>query len=159
MGPRLAAPATGRRSRLWLLFAVAVVAFLAIRGVIAWQDTGDNASPVKTGASPSPLPARTIDAGEVTVKIQPRQLDAKGAVFEIVFDTHSADLDQDLVRQTRLTVDGISWPVAAWSGDGPGGHHREGNLRFRTGGPPTGRATLSIDGLPKPVTATWEAVS
>ena len=92
----------------------------------------------------------------MTVKVQPRQLDVGGAVFKISFDTHSVDLDQDLTRQARLVVGGTTWPIAGWSGDGPGGHHREGELRFTAAGPATGTATLSIDGLPAAVTATWD---
>lgn len=157
MGTRVAPPNTGRRSRLWLLLVVGAVAFLALRGAVAWldwRDTGSSAT--DTGVPSSSLPVRTVEAGAVTVKVQPRQLDVGGAVFKISFDTHSVDLDQDLTRQARLVVGGTTWPIAGWSGDGPGGHHREGELRFTAAGTAAGTATLSIDGLPEPVTATWD---
>jgi hypothetical protein len=157
MGPRVAALAAGRRSRLWLLLVVAAVALLVIGGVVAGLDRRNTrSSAINTGAPSPSLPARTVAAGAVTVKILPRQLDARGAVFKVSFDTHSVDLNQDLARQARLTVGGTTWPVAGWSGGGPGGHHREGNLSFNAIGTAVGTATLSIDGLPGPVTATWD---
>ncbi len=99
---------------------------------------------------------RTIEAGSVTVKLQLRQLDVDGAVFEIIFDTHDVELDQDMVRDAHLVVGETPWPMVEWSGDGTGGHHREGELRFSAAGPAEGVATLSIDGLPEPVVVTWD---
>lgn len=157
MGSRVGTLPTGRRSRLWLLLVAAAVLFAVVRGVVAWLDWRDNGtSATSAGAPTSSLPARTVEAGAVTVKVQPRQLDADGAVLKVSFDTHSVDLDQDLARQARLTVGDTTWPVASWSGDGPGGHHREGELRFTAAGTAKGTATLSIDGLPEAVTATWD---
>ncbi|HVT75883.1 MAG TPA: hypothetical protein VHD87_02550 [Acidimicrobiales bacterium] len=153
MGARVAALPTSRRSRLALLLVALAVAFAAFRGFAAWRDTSSLTT--KPSASTSPLPTRTLEAGAVTLKIEPRQLNAQGAVFKITFDTHSVELNQDLTRQARLTVGGTKWNAAAWSGDGPGGHHREGQLRFTSAGPATGTATLTIDGLPAPATATW----
>lgn len=157
MGARVAAPvAARRRSRLWLVVAATAVAFLAVRGLVAWFDWRDTgASPANTPAPASSLPARTVEAGAVSVKLQPLRLDAGGATFKVSFDTHSVALDLDVARQARLVVGTTTWPVAGWSGDGPGGHHREGELRFSPGGPANGTATLSIAGLPKPVTASW----
>ena len=100
--------------------------------------------------------SRTVEAGEVTVKLTPQRIDADGATFEIVFDTHTVDLDFDVAANARLLVDGTVWRGATWEGPGPGGHHREGTLGFTAAGEATGTAQLSIDGLPRPVRATWE---
>ena len=159
MGTRVAELPTHRRSRLWLLLAVAAIAILGIRGAVAWLDWRDSGPSATNTAATSSLPVRTIEAGAVTVKVEPRQLDAAGAVFKVTFDTHSVDLDQDLIRQARLVVGDTTWPVTGWSGDGPGGHHREGELRFAGAGPATGTAILTIDGLPEPVAATWDVGS
>ncbi len=153
MGTRVAAPRNAVRSRRsWLVFAV--VSVLLAGGIFAWPRLRPDASPNRVAATTS-LAARTIEAGEVTVKIQPRQLDAGGAVFTIIFDTHSVELNQDLRSQARLVVGGTTWPTASWTGDGPSGHHREGDLRFTAAGSASGTATLTIDGLPDPVTTTW----
>lgn len=156
MGAHVAASLSRRRPRLWLV-VVAAVAVLVIGGLVTWAKRHDTGSgTIKAGTATSSLATRTVEAGAVTVKVEPRQLDADGAVFKVSFDTHSVNLDQDLVRQARLVVGDTTWPAASWSGDGPGGHHREGELRFIAAGTATGPATLSIAGLPAPVTATWD---
>jgi hypothetical protein len=157
MGTRVATLPSRRRSRVWLAVAVAVGALLVVGGGAAWLDWRNSGSSATTAGAPAvSLPTRTVEAGAVTVTLQPRRLDAGGAVFKISFDTHSVELDQDLTRQARLIVGSTTWPIASWSGDGPGGHHRGGELRFTATGAAEGTATLSIDGLPEPVTATWD---
>lgn len=101
------------------------------------------------------LDTRTVEAGEVTVTITPTRFDRTGAVFAIALDTHTVELDLDVSDGAELTVEGVTWPDAAWEGDGAGGHHREGDLTFAAAGDAAGEATLTIDGLPEPVRATW----
>jgi hypothetical protein len=99
---------------------------------------------------------RTVEAGEVTVTITPTRLDGAGATFNVVLDTHSVDLDLDLAASSALKVGDEQWNGAVWDGSGPGGHHREGSLAFTAGNTePSGTATLTIGGLPEPVSATW----
>lgn len=143
-----------RRGRVWLALAAVVV--VAVGGIVARRVT-EAVTPTRPASTT--LPTRTIAAGAVTIKVSPGQLDTDGAVFKVSFDTHSVNLDQDLARQARLTVGANTWPVAGWSGDGPGGHHRSGELRFNAAGPAAGTVTLAIDGLPEPVTATWDLAS
>ena len=70
----------------------------------------------------------------MTVKVTPQNVagDAKTWDFAVVFDTHSADLNDDPLKSSLL-LDGASGRYApvAWDGAGPGGHHREGVLRFK----------------------------
>jgi hypothetical protein len=111
-------------------------------------------------SSPTPpavpgLETRTVDAGEVDVKIEPRRLDERGAVFMVTLDTHSVELSTDLARTSALEVGGEAWTGAAWTGDPPDGHHRSGELAFEPSGPATGTVRLSIDGFDQPVEATW----
>lgn len=136
------------RRSLMVLGAGVVIALGA--GLIASRS--DDHDPSLAGSSG--LEIRTLAAGEVDVKIEPLQIDNSGAAFEITLDTHAVELDADLTRAT-LDVGGRSWPVDAWSGDGPGGHHREGELRFDAAGAATGTATLRIPELPEPVEASW----
>ena len=153
MGTRVAS-LPRRRTRVWIGLAAAAVALLVVRGVGAGFG-GRDTTPAKTGSAAA-LPTRTVSAGDVTVKVEPRGLDAAGAVFKVTFDTHSEALDLDVARGTSLVVGGTAWPVGGWSGAGPGGHHREGELRFAAAGPATGPVALTITGLSKPVTATWD---
>lgn len=104
----------------------------------------------------SVLPTRNVESGSVEVTITPTRFDATGATFAITLDTHSVDLSVDLAASAALDVDGTAWTVAGWTGTGPGGHHREGELAFTAPGPPSGTATLRISGLPEPVEATWD---
>jgi hypothetical protein len=89
-------------------------------------------------AAVSPAPAAGLDTQKnsdrgVTLAVTPQNLsgDARTWDFKIVLDTHSADLNDDLVKSAVL-IDGSGGKHApvAWDGAGPGGHHREGVLRF-----------------------------
>ena len=78
------------------------------------------------------LAARSNDAGGVRVVVKPKSV-ATGAAweFEVVMDTHTKPLDDDLTKTTVL-VDGSGreYMPMSWQGDKPGGHHRQGVLRF-----------------------------
>lgn len=133
-----------------------VAAFVAAAGVVLALVGCGSATRSDNGAATSSLAKRSVTAGSVTITFEPRRLGPDEAVFKISFDTHEFELDQDMVRQAHLVVGDTPWPVVAWSGDGPGGHHREGELRFTAAGPAAGTATLSIDGFAEPVSATWD---
>ena len=117
-------------------------------------ETSSGQSTQPPAAAPA-LATRTVEAGAVTVKIDPVRIDASGAEFKVAFDTHSVDLDFDVARNATLTVADTPWTGASWSGDGPSGHHRAGTVRFAAAGPAQGAAVLNLGGLPGPVTATW----
>lgn len=71
--------------------------------------------------------------GPVTVAITPQSLDPNSSTwnFEISLNTHSEELSADLVAVSELTDDqGKSYKPISWEGAPPGGHHREGVLRF-----------------------------
>ena len=138
-----------RRGLILLAMGVVLTA-----GVIVFATRSDDHDPNVEAAS-SGFETRSLTAGEVDLKIEPLQLDDQGAVFTNTLDTHSVELDTDLTLST-LEVDGRVWPVDTWSGDGPGGHHREGELRFEAAGGAAGTATLTIPELPEPVLASWE---
>lgn len=108
-----------------------------------------------TVANTTGLEARTVSVGEIDARIEPRQLDDQGAVFAVGLDTHSVDLSADLTEAT-LEVAGTTWPVGGWSGDGPGGHHRDGELSFEPAGPATGTARLTLAEFAEPVDVSWE---
>ena len=70
----------------------------------------------------------------VTVDVTPADLSAgaKSWDFKLVLDTHSQELNDDLIR-TAVLLDpsANSYVPVAWEGAGPGAHHREGVLRFK----------------------------
>lgn len=74
----------------------------------------------------------------VTVKVTPKAVGADNArwQFAIVLDTHSSDLNDDMVNTaTLITADGREIKPVAWLGAAPGGHHREGLLEFAMAAP------------------------
>lgn len=136
-----------------LTIAAAAIVVVVAGGMLFVARAGDDAEPA--GANETGLEAQTLSAGEIDIEIEPRQLDAQGATFEITLDTHSVELSMDLTA-AELDVGGIAWPVTGWDGDGPSGHHREGELRFDAAGSPTGTARLVLAGFPEPVAVSWE---
>jgi hypothetical protein len=79
------------------------------------------------------LPPRKDVANGVTVVVTPGTL-AQGAQswdFTVVFDTHTRGLADDLMSSAVLR-DGKAneFKPVAWDAPAPGGHHREGVLRF-----------------------------
>lgn len=138
------------RRRLIGIVAAVVILGIAVAIVASRGDNGSSDS-----VSVSGLPTRTVQITGVTVKVEPEQLDAAGAAFVITLDSHTVDLSADLARAT-LTVGGADWSVVGWTGDGPGGHHRGGSLRFTPTGSASGTAVLVIPGFTEPVSASWE---
>lgn len=103
---------------------------------------------------------KSTDRG-VTVAITPQDLsgNAKTWDFKIVLDTHSGDLSDDLLK-TAVLLDGTGARHApiAWDGAAPGGHHREGVLRFKAVSPQPQAIELRIarPGEPGPRSFRWQ---
>jgi len=100
-------------SRTFALFAAAVLAF---------------------GSSfAASLEPQSSSQSGVTVKVTPpRSVAGAEWEFAVVFDTHSQDLKDDLMKSAVLVVDdGAPLAPSAWQGDAPGGHHRKAVLRFK----------------------------
>lgn len=110
-------------------------------------------------AAPALEPQSSNEQG-VTVKITPRPIATDGSLaFEIVLDTHSRELSEDLRKAVVLvTGDGKMHAPADWKGDGPGGHHRKGVLTFKAASPiPTSiELKLQRPGEPGPRLFRWE---
>ena len=88
---------------------------------------------ISTGAfAAGNLAPQTSSQSGVTVKVTPRSLAGAEWEFSIVFDTHSQDLKDDLLKSAVLVVDGGAQSApTGWEGDAPGSHHRKGVLRFK----------------------------
>lgn len=68
----------------------------------------------------------------VRVTVKPTALVSDKAVkFDIRLNTHSVELDQDLIAVSELRDDkGRTYRPDQWKGSPPGGHHRKGTLIF-----------------------------
>ncbi len=117
-------------------------------------------------ASASPAAAaelttqKNTDRG-VTVDVTPQNLSAGASTwdFKVVLDTHSGDLNDDLVKTATLLDDKGGRSVAVqWEGAGPGGHHREGVLKFKPLSPAPATIALQIKraGEANPRTFRWQ---
>ena len=106
------------------------------------------------------LAAQSSSAAGVTVKATPRMLSGDAWEFEIVLDTHTQALNDDLLKSASLRVDGKPVTAAGWQGDPPGGHHRKGVLKFAAADPRAREIELRITrpGEPEPRSFRWKLV-
>jgi hypothetical protein len=107
------------------------------------------------------LATQRSSAGGVTVAVTPQNLvaSAKSWDFKVVLDTHSGDLNDDLVKTVALLDDkGGRYVPVQWEGAGPGGHHREGALKFKPVSPTPATIELQIKraGEANPRTFRWQ---
>ena len=97
------------------------------------------------GMAAATLPTQTSSQSGVTVKVTPRDLAASTWEFDVVFDTHSQELTDDLGKAAVLVSDGrVSHSPLKWQGDPPGGHHRQGVLQFKSVSPLPASIELQI---------------
>ena len=136
----------------WALLAALVLSVGIGVGLAA--DTAPTSTPGTSGGRTA-LAAREAIAGPVQIKVTPVRIDATGAGFTVVLDNHDVELTMNLAEGTALTVGSRPWGPATWSGDGPGGHHREGTLTFPAAGAPAGQVVLTLAGFPGPVELQW----
>lgn len=95
--------------------------FVLLAAVAFWSGTS-----AAQGFSP-----QTSNQSAVTIKVTPRSLQGVAWEFEVVFDTHSQELKDDLLKGAVLvTADGTEVSPVDWKGDPPSGHHRKGVLVF-----------------------------
>lgn len=96
-------------------------------------------------AAAAKLDPQTSSQSGVTVKVAPQNLAGEQWEFSLVFDTHSQDLSDDLLKTATLVLDGgNAIAPAAWQGDSPGGHHRKGVLRFKVPAAPPAVVELRV---------------
>lgn len=92
-----------------------------------------NTSTNATNSASSGLETKESSEGPVTVAVTPKSLEESLASwdFAITLNTHSKELSEDLVAVSELVDDQEgSYKPMSWEGAPPGGHHREGILKF-----------------------------
>lgn len=114
---------------------------------------------VGPSAAAAALAPVTTSEAAVTVKVTPRSLAGATWEFDVVFDTHSQELTDDLVKAAVLVAaDGSEVAPLEWKGAAPGGHHRAGVLRFKALNPAPAWVVLRITrtGESKPRVFQWK---
>ena len=128
---------------VFIIFVLVVI--LAIFYFILTRPKNNN-EPISLQAQ-SVLSSQTDSQGSVTIKVTPKNLTEFSSSwdFEIVLDTHSGNLDQDLTKISVLVDDkGNQFKSIAWEGDPPQGHHRQGLIKFKPISPKPSSIELKI---------------
>ena len=93
--------------------------------------------------------SKTDNQAAVSITIAPIDISShsKEWKFDIVMDTHSVELDQDMTKSAVLIDDkGKEYKPLRWEGP-VGGHHREGVLTFAWITPTPKSIELKITGI------------
>jgi hypothetical protein len=127
-------------------------------GAVAFGSVLLDSAPASAAAA---LAARSSDAAGVRVVVTPKTLapGAKVWEFEIVMDTHTKPLKENLAQVAVLVDDaGRRYVPVAWQGNPPGGHHRKGVLQFSAPAEMPAAIELQIAGIGGAGTRTfrWE---
>jgi hypothetical protein len=123
--------------KLWIFLAAVIVGFVLLIGN---RSKPEVASVVKNTSSSEvidtiqkKLETKIDDQGSVTVAVTPLDISTEVVEwkFNVIMDTHSVELDQDMIKITVLVDDqGKEYKPLRWEGAEAGGHHREGVLIF-----------------------------
>lgn len=137
-------------TKVLLFYLVIIIIGVAIYFTISNRGSlfGSTSSVSNSSAEQEKTATKTTTIDDVMYKVTPKNLSRSSSSwdFEIVLDTHAGSLDQDLQSQVHLTDEkDREYPVAKWEGDPPGGHHREGVLKFESLGSDVASITLKIN--------------
>lgn len=114
---------------------ILVLAFIG--GFLVFYNPKPASLPVQSNSdvsnSPQKWESKIDEQASVTVTVTPTDIsvDTNEWKFNVVMDTHSVELDQNMVEATILIDNpGEEYKPLRWEGAEPGGHHREGVLIF-----------------------------
>ncbi|MFA5802725.1 MAG: hypothetical protein WC911_09670 [Thermoleophilia bacterium] len=130
---------------LTFLFAIGLIAMSLV--LISCGDESKEQENTGTGSG---YISQTSTAGDITVTATPGNLgeDASTWSFNITMDAGNGDLGEDMLQAAVIVgTDGTETGPTAWEGDGPGGLHRQGVLKFDSLKPMPKSITLKIRGV------------
>lgn len=112
-----------------------IILLIILSGTLGVSLLLNKMAPAQYSATSPPQnwPTQTNNEGEVEVTVTPLTLSPPTNTwsFQLIFNTHTVELSQDLLQKAFLEWPGEErQPPLAWEGDPPGGHHRQGVLRF-----------------------------
>ncbi len=105
------------------------------------------------------LAPQTSDEHGVKIVVTPDDLSGTATIwnFEVVLETHTHPLIDEMAEASVLVANGRSFAPLVWIGSPPGGHHRQGRLRFMAVTPRPSKIELRIrlTGEPAARTFAW----
>lgn len=106
---------------------------LAVAVLTAYSFTHDSGVGIIAASGAAELAPQISNEREikVTATLQNTPSEAKTWDFEVVLETHTKALNDDLAKSSVLIADGKQYMPSGWEGAPPGGHHRKGLLRFK----------------------------
>ena len=118
-----------------IIFSLAfIIIGAALYYVISNRTSSPNTQQVNDSIqTETALSTQTLVDGTVTYIVTPKNFTPSSTTwdFDIGLDTHTGSLDQDLITLVRMVDDkGNEYKAIQWEGAAPGGHHREGVLKF-----------------------------
>lgn len=135
-----------------LVFFLAAGAGIFVRQNIGQKSVEEELAPrdEPRSVAPAQWERQVSTAGGVEVSAAPGDLseNASSLDFEISLDTHSVELNYDMVAGAALADEtGKEYKPFLWEGAEPGGHHRSGILKFNRISPHPKNVTLILRGI------------
>lgn len=130
--------------------AVIIIIIIVIITIsLAWNYLRD----ISTTENKTVFESQTSEADGVVITVKPLfSVDEKTSFwnFQLTLDTHSTELSEDLTAASLLLDEtGRTYQPITWEGDPPGGHHRQGILKFRSITPQPKSITLKLERFSK----------
>ena len=115
-------------------------------------------APLSAGRPTQAAQSSSVAGVKITVEPKGFPRDATTWTFAVTLETHTQDLDDDLVESTTLLAGGTPHRPLGWDGPPPGGHHRKGILRFAavTPLPQTVELQIRREDEPAPRVFRWQ---
>ena len=138
-----------------VLTIFSIIAFMGGFLIIFLSGPVQQIAPINNQVNQQPnnsqkLETKTDEQASVTVTVTPMDIspESKEWKFDIVMDTHSVELDQDMIVVATLVADnGEEYKPLRWEGAEAGGHHREGVIIFNQVMPIPKSLKLIISGI------------
>ena len=132
--------------KIYIFGIIFVVGLIILGAFRAPKDRGPEQKKISDIEEAAVWESKTSAEGAITVTVTPKSLTGGVWNFEISLSTHSVELNEDLTTAAVLIDEsGKEFKPISWEGDGPGGHHRKGVLKFGPILPLPKSITLKID--------------
>lgn len=118
-----------KRTTKIILLLIALVTGILIARIP--RSSPQSPLPPETSVKGGQFETQNNEGGNVTVSVTPLSLKpGLPASFDVAFETHSVDLNFDVEKIATLNDGSRAVYTPYWDGSPPGGHHRNGTLRF-----------------------------